>query len=98
MRNVASVFMWRSGPASATSNRNAVFERHIKYSLEGAQKVHQLRLISPALARPDLIGQRACSERFRLHFQINLSVDVGRIDGCMTEPTSDRIDIHACAE
>jgi hypothetical protein len=58
---------------------------------------HEVRIISPGFS---------CAWKFHLthaeslclHVEVGFSVDVGRVDGDVTEPGADRIDIDACAE
>ena len=41
------------------------------------------------------VDARQC---LRLHLEINLCVDIGRIHRDMAEPRADRVDVNACSE
>jgi hypothetical protein len=53
---------------------------HITSVLQLAQKLHQCRLSAPRLSGRATSSGRACSQRSRLGLQIDLSVNVGRVD------------------
>ena len=68
--------------------------------LEGAEESEQGRVVFPRL----VVGGRCCSEvvgvgkDFGFTLQIDFGVDVGRVDGHVSEPSADGVDIDAGAE
>ena len=67
--------------------------------LEGAEEGEQGRVVFPSLA-----GDWRCAEvvgvgeDFGFTLQIDFGVDVGRVDGHVSEPSADGVDIDAGAE
>ena len=67
--------------------------------LQGAQERHQRRIVfpPPVVVTRGAESVRMC-EYFRLPLEVDLRIDVGCIDGDVTEPRSDGVDVDAGAE
>jgi len=67
--------------------------------LQGAQECHQRWIVSPAPVcggrRPESVG---VGEHFCLTLEIDFSVDVGCINGDVTEPRPDGVDVDPGAQ
>src|SRR5258708_5570631 len=61
--------------------------------LERLQEGHEPWLLMPGAARG--VGNRALAQSFGFHFEIDLGIDVGGIDGDMPKPSADRVDVDA---
>src|SRR5260370_1107050 len=66
-------------------------------SSERSQESDEARIGMPGLGR-DVIWQIAERECFRFHFQVDLRVNVGGVQGDVPEPRPDGIDVHAGAK
>jgi hypothetical protein len=69
-------------------------ERHISW-LELSEKLQQVRIVPPAFSRLPQLGFTH-AQRLRLHLQIAFRIDVRGVDGDMTQPCSDRVDVDSC--
>ena len=72
------------GTGGSHERRKESFERHI-IRLQGAQKVHQGRLVSPALGRFGVTGRFAFGQGLGLHLEVNLGIDVGSAERDMAK-------------
>ena len=62
--------------------------------LEGLQEADEVVVFAPAFYG-DLVWHVAALERLGLHFKVDLSIDVGRVQGDVPKPGADRIDVDA---
>jgi hypothetical protein len=73
-----------------------VFERHI-IRLQGLEEPKKPSIFSPVGLL--LVGfDLTCRERFGLHLHIDLGINVGRIEGDVAEPSTDRVDVNSRAK
>jgi hypothetical protein len=63
-----------------------------------AEKLHYLWVVAPCLSRMLDLASVTGGQGLCLHFQINLGIDVGGIDGDVAEPGTDGVDVDACTE
>ena len=68
--------------------------------LEGAEEGEQGRVVFPGfvVGRGHRIEVVGVCEYFGFTLQIDFGVDVGRVDGHVSEPSADGVDIYASAE
>ena len=74
----------------------SVFERHIIW-LQRLEEVEKAGVISPVFLL--LVGfDFTCCKRFCLHFQIDHRIDIRGVEGDVSEPCADRVDVNAGAK
>src|SRR5580658_1844880 len=95
---VAQRFMWRS---LQNARKDAAFgadKRHITFGSETAKKLHDSRVRAPHLSLMTFPTCVTGRQRLGLHLKIDFGVDVGGVDGNMSEPGPDRVDVHASTQ
>ena len=70
-------------------------KRHITFGSETAKELHDARVRAPHLSLVPFPTRVTGRQRLRLHLKIDFSVDIGGVDGNMSEPRADRVDVHA---
>src|SRR6266481_1098868 len=83
---------WKRTVAPVGDNITFAYE-----SSERSQESDEPRIGMPGLRR-DVIWQIAERECFRFHFQVDLRVNVRGVQGDMSEPSPDGIDVDAGAK
>ena len=61
---------------------------------EGFQETHEASISMPRPG-PRLLRLIAEGKRFSLHFQVDLRIDMGGIQGDMAQPCPNGVDVHA---
>jgi hypothetical protein len=75
---------------------SGVLERHI-IRLQGLKEPEKPSVFSPEGL--SFVGfDLTCRERFGLHLHIDLGINVGRIEGDVAEPSTDRVDVNSRAK
>ena len=89
--------MWRSPRDVRKDTLFGVDKRHITFRSETAKELHDAWVLAPHLSLvpfpPSVTGRQS----LRLHLKIDLGVDIGGVDGNMSEPRPDGVDVHASA-
>src|SRR5712691_11744124 len=92
---VAQRFMWRP---PRDGRKNWLFggdKRHITFGSETAKELNDSRVLAPHLSLVPVPTRVTGRQRLRLHLKIDFGVDVGGVDGNMSEPRPDGVDVHA---
>ena len=92
---VALRFMWRSLQGTRRGGRFGVDKRHITFGSETAKEPHDARVRTPHLFLAPFPTRVTGCQRLGLHLKIDFGVDIGGVDGNMSEPRPDRVDVHA---
>lgn len=66
--------------------------------LEGAKEGKQHGVALPPLLARLVFLERAVRKGLCFPLQINFSIDVGGVDGDVPEPSTNGVDVHACAQ
>jgi hypothetical protein len=74
------------------------FERHITTRLQRPKELHQGWLVAPSFWYFAKVWRVAFFERPRLGLEVDLGVDVCRIERYVPEPSADRVDVDAGAQ
>jgi hypothetical protein len=79
---------------------NEVFRRHITFPLQATEELEGVHVRFPNREFRALLGGRRSThgQSFGFHLEITLGVDVGGLQGGVTQPSPDRVDIHSRAE
>ena len=93
MRNVAESVMWRPMRKCPDLLRGFRTGRHISSTSKRLKKGHDLRLM-PSPITASISIDFTFGERLSLCLQINLSVDVCGVHRNVTEPPTNRVDVH----
>jgi hypothetical protein len=92
---VAPGFMWRS-PRDAPKDRLfGIDKRHIALGSKTAKELHDARVFAPHLSFVPVPTRVTGCQRLRFHLKIDFGIDIGGIDGNMSQPRPDRVDIDA---
>lgn len=92
---VAQGFMWRP-PGDAC--RDALFgidKRHITFASETAKELHDAWVLAPHLSLSPFPARVTGRQRLRFHLKIDFGIDIGGVDGNMSQPRPDRVDVYA---
>ena len=92
---VAQGFMWRP-PGDA--RRDALFgidKRHITFGSETAKELHDAWVLAPHLSLSPFPARVTGRQRLRFHLKIDFGIDIGGVDGNMSQPRPDRVDVYA---
>jgi hypothetical protein len=92
---VAQGFMWRPPRDARKNGLFGVYKRHITSGSETAKELHDARVRAPHLSLVPFSTRVTGRQRLRLHLKIDFGVDVGGVDGNMSEPCPDRVDVDA---
>jgi len=72
-----------------------VDERHITFGSETAKELHDARVFAPHLSFVPVPTRVTGCQRLRFHLKIDFGVDIGGVEGNMSQPGTDRIDVYA---
>ena len=82
-------------PGTRRGGRFGVDKRHITFGSETAKEPHDARVRAPHLFLAPFPTRVTGCQRLGLHLKIDFGVDIGGVDGNMSEPRPDRVDVHA---
>jgi hypothetical protein len=74
-----------------------VDKRHITFGSETAKELHDARVRAPHFSLVPFPTRVTSRQRLRLHLKIDFGVDIGGVDGHMSEPRPDRVDVYTSA-
>ena len=92
---VAQRFMWRSPRDARKDAPSPSTKRHITFRSETAKELHNARVLAPHLSFAPAPTRVTGRQRLRFHFKIDFGVDIGGVDGNMSQPRPDRVDVYA---
>ena len=92
---VAQRFMWRSPQGLRKGGRFGADKRHITVGSETAKELHNARVLAPHLFFLPFPTRVTGRQRLRFHLKIDFGVDIGGVDGNMSQPRPDRVDVYA---
>ena len=72
-----------------------VDKRHITFGSETAKELHNARVLAPHLSFVPFPTRVTGRQRLRFHLKIDFGVDIGGVDGNMSQPRPDRVDVYA---
>jgi hypothetical protein len=75
-----------------------VDKRHITFSSETAKELHNARVLAPHLFFLPFPTRVTGRQRLRFHLKIDFGVDIGGVDGNMSQPRPDRVDVRQHVE
>jgi hypothetical protein len=87
--------MWRP-PRDA--RKDALFDidkRHITFGSETAKELHDAWVLAPHLSFVPFPARVTGRQRLRFHLKIDFGVDIGGVDGNMSQPRPDCVDVYA---
>jgi hypothetical protein len=95
---VAQRFMWRSPRDVRKDAPFGADKRHITFGSETAKKLHDARVFAPHLfLAPSPTRVTGC-QRLGFHLKIDFGVDIGGVDGNMSQPRTNGVDVDSCAQ
>jgi hypothetical protein len=72
-----------------------VDKRHITFGSETAKELHNARVLAPHLSFVPFSTHVTGRQCLRFHLEIDFGVDVGGVDGNISHPRPDRVDVYA---
>jgi hypothetical protein len=92
---VAQRFMWRSLQGMRKGGRFGVHKRHITFRSETAKELHDAWVLAPHLSLVPFPAGVTGRQRLRFHLKIDFGVDIGGVDGNVSQPRPDCVDVYA---
>jgi len=92
---VAQRFMWRSPRDAPKDVLYGIDKRHITFGSETAKELHDAWVLAPHLSLSPFPARVTGRQRLRFHLKIDFGIDIGGVDGNMSQPRPDRVDVYA---
>jgi hypothetical protein len=96
-----SPLMWRRdlcGARLGNAPKDTLFgvdKRHITFRSETAKELHDAWVLAPDLSLVPFPAGVTGRQRLRFHLKIDFGVDIGGVDGNVSQPRPDCVDVYA---
>lgn len=93
--------MWRRdlcGARLGNAPKDTLFgvdKRHITFRSETAKELHDAWVLAPHLSLVPFPAGVTGRQRLRFHLKIDFGVDIGGVDGNVSQPRPDCVDVYA---